>query len=65
MVECCPCFNHFALECWYKYFFFHFYQHANTQQALATFSLNDTHDDAFYMDSGATSDLINIPGILN
>lgn len=53
---------HSAINCWNIFDFS--YQSEETPQALAALSLNDTVDDTFYVDSGATSHMTNNAGKL-
>lgn len=46
-------------NCWN--IFDYLYQRHETAQAFATLSLNGSTDDAFYVDFGATSHIINDP----
>ncbi|CAJ2674541.1 unnamed protein product [Trifolium pratense] len=49
--------NHEAVDCWYRYDYS--YQSEDFPQAFAALALNDTKDQSFIVDSGATSHMIN------
>lgn len=61
--QICIKLNHEAVDCWYRYDYS--YQSEDFPQALAALALNDTKDQSFIVDSGATSHMINDAGNLS
>ena len=61
--QICGKFNHSAIDSWYR--FDHSYQSEDLPHAHAALTLNNSKDQSFIVDSGATSHMINYAGNLS